>query len=294
MATYTNLNNEIFAQSALEAFVKTLSPFSAFSRNFSPAVAQRGDQVLVPLIAALTATTFSSYAISGGTKTVVTVNINRHKIVHVGQSDLDAANSSEAVLADFGRAQGAALATAVLEDVLTLVTTGNFASSYSIALSALGVADLRTMRLQLNQSNVPASPRSALIDVLAYDQLLGVTNFVQAHMFRDSGVLEDGRIMRALGLDFHEVNTVFPATSSVMIFAAHPAAIAVAMRYLAPQEGNTYLRAGPVSDPETGLTMGLRDHYDNALGMRYTTLEANYGYSVGLTYAARFVRRADA
>ena len=76
MATYTNLDNEIFANSALQAFVKTLAPLAAFSRNFSAAPVQKGNTVLVPLIAALTATTFGgSYAVCGGTKTVVTISI---------------------------------------------------------------------------------------------------------------------------------------------------------------------------------------------------------------------------
>jgi hypothetical protein len=294
MATYTNLDNEIFARAALQAFVKTLVPLSAFSRNYSPDAVQRGDTVLVPLISALTATTFGgSYAICGGAKSVVTISINRHKFVPVGQTDLTAASSSEANLEDFGYQQGRALAQAVLEDVFTLLSTSNFALATAVASTALDVPQIRVARLAMNQANVPADPRALILDCVPYDALLGVTNFVQAHMFKDNNVLSEGKVMRALGFGFHEVNSVFGSVNSVMGFAAHASAIAIAMRYLAPQQGHTYNEARAVSDSDTGITMGLRDFYDNATGTRYVALEANYGYSVGLSNGGRLLKRTD-
>ena len=294
MATYTNLNNEIFANAALDAFVAELAPFSQFSTNFSPAPVQKGDTVLVPLIASLTATTFGgSYAICGGTKTVVTVTINRHKHVPIGQSDLDAANSSEASLISFANQQGKALAIAVLTDVFTLLTTGNFGIwQAAISSTAMDVSVLRSARLILNKANVPKSDRSLMLDCTPFDALLGVTNFVQAHMMGDALAIKEGRIPKALGFNLVELNTGFPG-GSVMGFCAHAAAIAIAMRYLQPQEGNSYRDARPVADPTTGLVMGLRDHYDNNTGTRYLNLEANYGFSTGLTVAGRIIRQLD-
>src|SRR5439155_2757547 len=126
--------------------------------------------VLVPLVAAMTATTFGgSYAICAGTKTVVTISISRHKHVPVGQNDLDAANSSVASLESFAFQQGRALAQAVLEDIFTLVTTANFGLATAVASTALDVPQLRAGRLALNQANAPKSPRAALIDSVGLD-----------------------------------------------------------------------------------------------------------------------------
>jgi hypothetical protein len=293
MATYTNLDNEILAQSALQGFVAELAPFNAFSTNFSPEPVAKGKDVLVPLIGALTATTFGgSYAICGGTKTVITVSINRHKHVPIGQNDLDAANSSASSLEDFGYQQGAALAIAVLQDVFSLVTTGYFGLATAVASTALDVPQLRKARLILNTQNAPRSPRAMLLDCVPFDALLGVTNFIQAYMFKDQGVLQEGRIIRALGFDFFELNGLF-TQPSVMGFAAHASAIAIAMRYLMPQKGNSYSDARAVTDPKTGLTFGLRDHFDNNTGTRYVNLEANYGYSVGITMGGSIFKRTD-
>jgi len=294
MATYTNLDDEIISQSALESFVKILAPFRAFSTNFSAAPGTRGANVLVPLVSGLTATTFGgSYAVSGGTKSVVTISLSQHKIVHIGQDDITAANSSAASLESFGRQQGAALALLVLQDVLSLVTTANFSLATAVASTAMDVPQLRKARLDLNQNDVPAEPRSMLIDCTPYDALFGVTNFVQAHMFRDNSVLQEGKVMRAAGFNFHELNNLFASGASVMAFAAHPNAIAVAMRYLQPQDPSAYESAYAVTDPETGITLGLRKHYDANTGTRYLNMECNYGYSKGLTTAGRVIKRTD-
>jgi len=294
MATYTNLNNEIFARNAIQGLCKILLPLTKFAGNFGPDQAQKGDQLLVPLISTLTATTFNgSYAVCGGTKTVATVNLTRHRHVSVGQSDITYHSSSEANLSDFGFQMGKALGTVVLTDILTLVTTANFTAAGTTTVANFDVYQLRAARLALNVANAPMEPRSMLIDCVPYDVLLGITNFVQAQMFKDTGVLQEGRVMRALGMDFYEINSLFTSTASVMAFAAHPDAICVGMRYLAPQEGNTYNQAMAVADPETGLVLGLRDHYDNNTGTRYVNLECLYGYTVGLTNCGRIIKRTD-
>lgn len=293
MATYTNLNNEIFAQSAIEGLTKTLLPFTKFARNFSPAAGQKGDQVLVPLISTLTATTFSAYNICGGTKTVATVNLTNNRIVQVGQDDLTYHASSESDLRSFGHQMGKALGTIVLQDILSLVTTARFTSVAAVSVVDFDTVELRAARLALNKANVPMEPRIALIEADPYDALLSVTNFVQAYMFKDSGVLQEGKIMRALGMDFYEINSLFTSTASIAAFCAHPDAIAVAMRYKAPQEGHKYTVANAITDPETGFTIGLRDHYDENTGARFVNLECLFGYTVGLTNCGRIIKRAD-
>jgi hypothetical protein len=294
MATYTNLNNEIFARAAIEGLTKILIPITKFARNFSPDGSQRGNQVLVPLISTLTATTFGgSYAVCGGTKTVATVNLTSHKIVQVGQDDVTYHSSSEANLVDFGHQMGKALGTLVLADILSLVTTAKFTSVAGVSYSDFDTVEMRAARLALNVANVPTEPRNMLIDCVPYDVLLGVTNFVQAYMFKDNNVLSEGKVMRALGMDLYEINALFTAANSIAAFAAHPDAIAVGMRYLAPQDPGAYSNAQPITDPESGLTIGLRDHFDPNTGTRYVNLECLYGYTVGLTNCGRIIKRLD-
>jgi hypothetical protein len=293
MATYTNLDDEIFAQNALEGFVSTLVPFSAFSRNYSPEpLTRKGNDVLVPLIGSLVATTFSAYNICGGSMSVITVSINKHKHVPVGQNDLTAASSSKANLEAFGFQAGAALGLMVFQDVWSLVTTGNFSLATAVSVVDFGIAQIRAGRLMLSNDKVPAVGRSLILDVNPFDNLLGISNFLQVNLSGSQETLRDGRIGRALGLDVYETNGL-PGTNSVMGLIGHPDAIAVAARYLQPQEGHTYADARPITDPDTGLTIGFRRHYDNNTGTAYVNIEANYGYSKGITNGARVIKRLD-
>ncbi len=294
MATYTNLDSEILSAAALQAFTKTLLPITKFARNFSADPGTHGTFVLVPLVGVLTATTFNgSYAVSGGTKSVITVTLNKHKHIPIGQNDLSFWNNSASDLESFGFQQGKALGTLVLQDILSLVSTANFSQTTAITQTALDVPQLRRARLDLNLNDAPMDPRQLLLEAVPYDALLAVTNFVQAYLFKDNNVLSEGKVMRALGFDISELNGILTAPSAIG-FACHANAIAVAMRYLAPQAGHQYTEARPITDPETGLTIGLRDHYDENTGSRYINLECNYGYSVGISGGGRVIRSTDA
>jgi hypothetical protein len=295
MATFTNFDIPFFADKALQGFVATLVPLNAFSFSATSEPISKGTTALVPLIASLTATTFGgSYAICGGSASVITVTVNRHKHVPVGQNDLTAASSSRAQLSAFAYQQGAGLAVAVLQDIWTLLTTANFARITAVASTALGVAELRAARLALNQNKVPATPRSFVLDNIPYDSLLGTTQFMQAMIAGSAAGLREGSVGQVLGAAVFETNAL-PGTNSVMGFYAGPSAIAIAMRYLSPGEAGQqyYIDAKPVSDPDTGITMGLRHHYDPNTGTEYVNLEANYGYAAGMTQAARIFSRTD-
>ncbi|MFZ8869674.1 MAG: hypothetical protein ACO2YK_14085, partial [Paracoccaceae bacterium] len=65
-------------------------------------------------------------------------------------------------------------------------------------------------------------------------------------------------------------------------FACNSSAIAVAMRYLEPQDNNGYVRAEALSDPDTGAVLGLRQFYLPETGDMYMTLECNWGKAVGI------------
>lgn len=294
MATYTNFDVAFFADNALQGLVNTLVPLRAFSFSASPdPITQKGTNVLVPLIGTLTATTFSNYAVCGGTASVITVAINKRKIVPIGQDDLTAATSSRAQLQQFGYQAGVALAVAVLQDIWTLLTTANFAYASTVASGSFTINEIRKGRLLLNQQKAPVAPRAVVLDNTPYDALLGTTQFIQAQIAGNAQAMREGAVGRVLGADVYETNAL-PGTNSVMGFIAQSSAIACAFRYLDPGIGSQYyIESRPVTDPDTGITAGLRHHYDPNTGTEYVNLEATYGYAAGLTNCARLFGRTD-
>jgi hypothetical protein len=294
MATYTNFDVPFFADNALQGFVNTLVPINAFSTNFSSAAERNtGSNVLVPLIGSLTATTFTAYNVCGGTASVITVTLNKRKIVLLGQDDLTAANNAYGNnLGMWAYQQGVALAYGVLQDIWTLLTTQNFAIASTVASGSFTIAEIRKGRLQLNTNKAPMEPRSLVLDNVPYDALLGTSLFQFAQGTGSAMGVREGSVGRALGCDVFETNSL-PGTNSVMGFIAHASAMAVAMRYLAPQRPDAYIEARPVTDPASGLTFGLRHLYDFNTGTEYLDIEALYGYSAGITNGARLFGRTD-
>jgi len=292
MAVYTNFDDEIFAQNALEGFTYTLAPLSAFSTDWEPSPVPKGNTVLVPLIGGLTATTFSTYETTNGSLSAITVTINKHKVIGVGQSDLDAAGSSLARLEKFGFQQGSALALLVFQDICSLWTTANFGLATAVSVVDFGIAQIRAGRLLLAKAKCPVQNRNLILDVEPFDNLLGISNFLQVNLAGSNETLREAKVGRALGLDIFESNGL-PGTASVMGFIGHASAIAIAMRYLQPQQGHKYDIARALSDPGTGATFGMRAHYSEATGVRFVNLECNYGYVTGISNAARLYKRLD-
>ncbi len=291
MASYENLNIARVASKALEGLCKALLPLSVFSTNYSSDESGAGNVILVPLTGSLNPIPFAgNYAICGGTKTVITVTLDKHSFVSVGQNDVDALNNNASKLDSYFYQAGMGLGLSMLADVLGLVTTANFGFATSCAGTALDIVHIRKGKLELDRTNAPMEDRVALVDCVGMDALLAVTNFINNAQFWDNTVLREGRVNRAIGFDFYSLNNVFPtAANSVMAFLAYPSAIATAMRYVKPQKPEMYEVAEAFSDPKTGATIGLRKFYDTSAGADFLILEANWGSKTGLSKAGRII-----
>jgi len=293
MATIASaLNDKLLAQTALEALTADLEALSLLTTSYSAEVVRRGASVEVPLVANLTATTFdNSYEATGGTMNNITVNVDKHKIVTVSLSDTEFSKSSVAEITKFARQQGKALAQAVLEDVYSaFVTTASTAAQFAATLtnlSAFTITNARSLRKALSDSKVPQTDRNLILNTTLYDSLLSQSGLLDAGAFGGRDAIVDGRVPRVLGMNVYE-SLVLPANGiSLSGIAVHPNAIAVAIRALAPQEPSEYIAAQTVTDPETGISMSYRRHYSTATGRSFVSMECVYGYSRGITAAAK-------
>lgn len=289
-ATLTNLNDTIFAQNALEAFVRELAPLSAFSTSYSAEAERKGSAVIVPLVSALTATTFNSdYEVGGGTMTGVTVNLDKHFIVSVDLTDVQAANSSSADLEKFGRQGGAALATAIITDIFGLVTSANFGTAViTTAAANFNYTQANLLRKRVTALNMPRENRSLFLDGDSCEALLNDSSIKASFATSLAESMVNGAIPRVAGFSLRELQ-IIPTVDGQYAFAVHPSAIAVAVRYLQPQAPGEYLEVRRLDDPNTGLTIGYRRHYSTKTGRHYLNLEAIWGRAVGISSGIRRV-----
>lgn len=283
--TFTNTGDTIIANAALEAFTSALLPITKFAKNFSTEAAQRGDKVKVLFVnAAAAAQDFAgNYAVQDSTADGLDVTINKHKYVGWGLSDSEIAKNPQIEMERFGRQKGFQLAKAVMVDILSLVTAANYGAPVFTGLSStFDKADLVTIKDALDTADWPSMERALAIKSAYYNALLGDAGISNASISGDAGPQKTGVVNPLYGFDSISWSNLIPANAENLVgFAALPDAMLLAMRYLAPQEGAKYFQAGAITDPDTGITLGFRDWYDENSGTRKKILECNYGYLKG-------------
>ena len=287
--------DEIVSQNALLALTKKLAPISALTTNFSSEAARKGDVVRVlvetyPDQAAATKTTHAAYTIQDLDSTTCSITLGQPVYVSFSLDDVEVASSSVVNLEIFGNGKGNKLGTKIMTDVMSVITNANFGSAaFTGAASTFDADDVADVKDALDDLDVPDDNR-VLVLSNAYITNLLKDNAIQSNPNVGGEPIREGVIGRLMGFDVIGSN-IIPANSENLVgFACHPSAIAVAMRYLQPQPGNSYLRAEPMTDPRSGITMGIRDWYENSTGVRNMVYECVYGYAVtGLSSLVRIV-----
>ena len=279
------LNNDIIKQGALQGFVDALLPLAAFSFDVSPQAGERGASVSVGLISSQSAGDFAgSYATNpDSTVSAVSVTMNVHKFKTVHLTDTQLANSSILKLEELGYQAGHAVGVAFVANVLSIVTAANYSTAIHTGLaSAFDSDDVVDIRTALNTAKVPKAGRKLVLDsdyigaLLKDDSIKTVANLGVADAVRD------GMYTQLSGMKIYESDVIPDNSENLVGFAGNGSGMAIAMRYLEPQDGNTYSMAEPLVDNETGMVLGVREWYDNATGTKYLTFEALGGKAVGI------------
>jgi hypothetical protein len=292
--TLTNLTNTILAQKALEAFVKKMTAIRVFANNFSADAVQRGDKVKVAFVnSASAAYDFAgSYTVQDASAEGKDISINKRKVVSWGLTTQELSTQPQISLERFARQKGNALATAVLQDIWSLITAANYGSSaYSqgsggdvITVTAANFDPTEVTQIleAADTKDWPDDERGLVLSPAYY-----------ANLFNDSGVigtlgvgngsnLASGRVRELLDFDIHKSNVIPANGENLTGFACHPDAILVAMRSLIPEQ-NVANRPSvqPLTDPESGMTIVMREWFDPDSDTTKRILECHYGYLKG-------------
>jgi hypothetical protein len=184
----------------------------------------------------------------------------------------------------------------VLTSVFNLfVTTASSATQFSVSVtnaSAFTITNARTLRKALSDDKVPLTDRSLILDSALYDSLLSQSNLLDASQFGIRDVISEARVPRLLGMNVYE-SIILPSNSITLKgMAVHPNAVAIAVRALEPQAPSEYLAATVVTDPQSGLSLGMRRHYSPSTGRHFVSYECVFGHSRAITAAAELITGA--
>lgn len=296
---FTGLENDILSNSVLEGFLSTLAPLLAFSTNFNGDAVKRGAKIDVLRISGQasevqTKTTANEYVINDSDADMVEIALNRHKYESAGLHDIEVANSSVLDLEKFGRSKGHKLALQVVQDVLGHVTEARFgAAVFTGAASGFDSDDVIDIRTACGAANMPKQDRSLIIDDAYVGSLLKDTSVKNSDAFGGSNPVREGVIGRLAGFDIVESAVIPDNEENLVGIAAHPSGLAMAMRYLAPQDGHTYSDAYAITDPTTGIVIGVRDGYDQKGGYKFRIWECLYGFELGIADAIKRLISAE-
>ncbi len=284
--TLTNTTYTILAQKALEAFVATLTPLRAFATNFSEAAVERGDKVKVLWVDAAAAArdwvAATGYVIDDSTATGLDISLNRRKYVSWNLTTEEMQNNPQVALERFARQKGFRLAREVLQDIWSVVTNANYgAPIFTGGATAFDNDDVADMEATLDDAFWPDGERSLILkpaykSALVKDQALAGTLGVDK-----SPVLSESRIDVIHNFALYK-SAVIPTNAENLIgMAAHPDGILVAMRVLQPEPNRVLNMFEVLTDPDSGITITLREWYDAILDKTNRVLECSYGYRTG-------------
>ena len=284
--TLTNVKDIKVAQNALQPFTATLTPFSAFSTNFSPDAADKLDTVRVPVIGPPTQSSdfAGSYTQNvDSTVNVVPVVLNKHKFKTVHVTAREASETAMNVLDNLVAGAVKQLAEDVLKDVFSAVTAAAYGAPAIPALAAdtFDYKKVLKIREACSLAKMPISDRALILDDSYYTNLLADDVVSKSFILPLSqpGVIE-AQLRRIGGFDVYP-STVIPDNGEKLTgFAAHPSGMALAMRYLVPVAD--YDEAGAVTDPDTGLTFGYLRYTETSSNRIFVTVECLYGFKAGI------------
>lgn len=279
----TDLKDVRISQKALLPWVETLIPLTAFSTDFSPVPADKFDTVKVPIIGASgPSDDFDGDYTKNSDSEVGTVPVvlNRHKFKAVHLTAKEAATMAVPMLENLALTAAQQLATDVMMDILSCVTEENFgdAALSDVYAEDFSYSDVLSLRTACGNDNMPLNQRSLILDSSYYNAILGDATVAQSAVTSIAGsAVTDAVIKRLVGFDLHESTCLPDNGESLVGFAVHPSAVAVAMRYLQPVA--EYEEAGAVTDPNTGLTFGYKRFSDTTSDKVYIVIEALYGFT---------------
>ena len=160
------INLAAIAEQTLDYLGREFFALSAFTRNFTTDISQRGESVTTRVPSSVTAGDLSSgYTAADVTSTAKTITLNKFKGPVYAFTDLEVSKAGDARWLErlFIKPAVEATVKAVMDDLLALVTNANFSASSTITSANFDSDDLADLAGDLSTAKVPKSLRSALI-----------------------------------------------------------------------------------------------------------------------------------
>jgi len=280
--TLGGINLAQIAQQTLETLSAEMPVVSAFTTDFSSDVADVGESVSTRVASAVSAgDATSGYSATDVTSTAKTIALNKHKHFTAAFTDLEIAKGGMDMLErTFVQPAVHSVVNAMMDDLLALVLNATYSNNTVVTAANFGADDVATLAGDLTTLNVPRGGRAMVIKP-AYYAALAKDNAIQAsYAFGNPGAIQDNNIPRVHGFDVLEYSDIPANSENLEGFVCGKEALIIAGRQPALPE-NWAGSVESVQDPDTGITLQLRNWYEGKDGAQYITATLIYGVAAG-------------
>jgi len=288
--TLGGVNLAQIAQQTLETLSAEMPIVSAFTTDFSSDVADVGESVSTRVATAVSAgDATSGYSATDVTSTAKTITLNKHKHFTAAFTDLEIAKGGMDMLErTFVRPAVHSVVNAMMDDLLALAVAATYSAEVTVVAGSFGADDVADLAGDLTTLNVPKADR-ALVIKPAYYANLAQDNAIQAsYAYGGPGSIQDNAVPRVHGFNVYEYSDIPANSENLEGFACGPEALIIAGRQPALPE-NWAGAVESVQDPDTGVTLQLRNWYEGKDGAQYITATLIYGVAAGTVSMKRIV-----
>lgn len=291
--TIGGINLAQIAQETLRTLLPQMPMLSAFTTDFSGDIAIKGESVTTRVATATAAGDASGgYTSSDVTSTAKTITLNKHKHFTMGFTDAEAAKGGLDMLRrTFIEPAANCVVNAFLDDLLALVIAATFANSTLVTAANFDADDVADLAQALSDQNVRRQGRFLLLKP-TYTAALVKDNAIQnSQAYGGSEAIRENLSPRVHGFDVHEYTDIPANAEALEGIAGNKQGLIIAARVPGEPE-NWFGEVQNVSDPDTGLTLQLRQWYEGKDGKHYVTVTVMYGVGVGVAANIHRIRSA--
>lgn len=291
--TLGSLNAALIAQRGLELLVtdfpiigQIVSDFSNEDVKYNQTITTR-----IPSVGAVQDYDANlGYQPTGAVSTDVSVTLNKFKHASFAINDAEFSATNRNLVEDYAKSFASALGNEIMGSVAALFTSGNYSNATTQALNGA------------NRKTVIVTPNAELNKRKVNKDRFGVFNSdLYAKLWEDDSVVQltskgvgisENQLPVIHGVSLAEYNDM-PSTGNLIGVVGAKDAIVFASRVPSdggfadlPQVG----RISTVTDPRTGLSVQVREHYDMAKGARQVTLALIWGVAKGNAASLQLIK----
>jgi len=291
----SNTLNGVFlnqiAQASLPYLTSMFAPLRGITTDFSTDIATAGSSVTTRYATKPSVQNIASagYAPSAAQTTARTINLDQHKGVTIGFTDIEVLQSSISFERLFLNPMLDALGADVFGALNDLVTASNFSNYYFSTAANFDRSDLIDIGATLTSTlQAPKSGRFALLNNAYYGALLKTLNAAEI-----PGITADkaeGVVPRVTAFDVYESNLVDGNSENLAGFCGHSSALIMAARRVNPEAAmQDSIEIAEVVVPGLDLPVTFRRFYDRSLGQTCIHVGLIYGVAKGTGMGVRVV-----